>query len=221
MKIGVVGLGTFGSHLVRELAELGVEVLAVDSEEACVDGVKEDAAFAAALDVTDRGALERLPLAELDAVIVTIGENFRSAMLVTAHLLHLKPKRLICRAGSATHGQLLRALGISEIIEPEAVAAAQVAHAMAYRGGLGSYELAEGHSILEVSAPPTLVGKTLGELDLRQKHQVNLVTVKRRATAGGAYQVVGVPGPDFAFAVGDVLVLFGAEDRLRDFTARG
>jgi trk system potassium uptake protein len=219
MKIGVVGLGSFGSHLVRELAELGVEVLAVDSDEACVDAVKNDAAFAAVLDVTDREALERLPLKELDAVIVTIGDNFRSAMLVTAHLLHLKPRRLVCRAGSPTHGQLLRALGIEELIEPEAVAAAQVAMSLAFRGVRGSYELAEGYSILQVTAPAWVVGRTLGDLDLRQEYQVNLVTVKRHDGGSSKDAVVGVLGPEFIFIEGDVLVLFGAEERLRKFIA--
>lgn len=216
MKIGVVGLGTFGSHLVRELAEMGMEVLAVDKREACVDAVKDDAAFAAVVDVTSRDALERLPFADLDAVIVTIGDDFKSAMLVTAHLLALKPKRLVCRAASETHEQLLAALGVKEILVPERVAAGQVAARLAFRGVTGAYEVAEGFVVHEMTPPAEVIGKTMKELNLRGNYGLNLITVKRRDTMGRV-TVVGVPGPDFAIAEGDVLVLFGSDKALRRF----
>lgn len=216
MKIGVVGLGTFGSHLVRELAETGVEVLAVDKREACVDAVKNDAAFAAVMDVTAREALERLPISELDAVVVTIGDDFRSAMIATAHLLAMKPKRLICRAASETHEQLLAALGVREILVPERVAAGQVAARLAIRGVTGAYEVAEGFNVHEMQPPASAVGRTMKELNLRGNYEINLITVKRR-DAKGRVTVVGVPGPDFALQEGDVLVLFGSERALRRF----
>lgn len=218
MKIGVVGLGTFGSHLVRELAEMGVEVLAVDNREACVDAVKNDAAFAAVLDVTSREALERLPIADLDAVVLTIGDDFRSAMLATAHLLALKPKRLICRGASDTHQQLLAALGVKEIVVPESVAACQVAARLAIRGVTGSYEVAEGFNVHEMTPPAHAIGKTMKELNLRGNYEINLITIKRRDLKGRVH-VVGVPGPDFAVAVGDVLVLFGSDKALRRFAS--
>jgi trk system potassium uptake protein TrkA len=217
MKIGVIGLGSFGCHLVRELADLGVEVLAVDQEDARVDEIKHDAAFACTLDVTDAAALARLPLGDLDAVVVAIGEDFRSAMLVTAHLLNLKPKRLVCRAASATHAQLLRALNVTDIIEPESVAAARVAVSLALKGVSGSYELTESYQILEIAVPAALVGRTLASVDLRKNHELNLVTVKRRNTPTEPVVAVGVPPPDFVFRAGDVLVLFGAEKDLRTF----
>lgn len=216
MKIGVVGLGTFGSHLVRELAEMGVEVLAVDNRESCVDAVKDDTAFAAVVDVTSRDALERLPIADLDAVILTIGDDFKSAMLATAHLLALKPKRLICRAASETHEQLLSALGVREIVVPERVAAGQVAARLAIRGVTGSYEVAEGFNVHEMTPPAHAVGKSMKELNLRGNYEINLITIKRR-DAKGRVHVVGVPGPDFAVAAGDVLVLFGSDKALRRF----
>lgn len=217
MKIGVVGLGTFGTHLVRELAEIGVEVLAVDRREACVDAAKNDAAFAAVLDVTTRDSLERLPIAELDAVVVTIGDDFRSAMLATAHLLAIKPKRLICRAASETHEQLLVALGVKEILVPERVAAGQVAARLGFRGVTGAYEVAEGFNVHEMTPPTKAIGKTMKELNLRGNYEINLITIKRRDSKGRV-GVVGVPGPDFAIREGDILVLFGSETALRRFT---
>jgi trk system potassium uptake protein len=217
MKIGVVGLGSFGRHLVRELADLGIEVLAVDNREDCVDAVKEVAAFAVMLDVTDRHALERLPIGDLDGVVVAIGEDFRSAMLVTAHLMQLKPKRLMCRAASGTHAQLLRALGIQEIVEPEVLAAGRVAAALAFKGVTGSYELTERYRIIEVTAPERIVGRSLSDLHLRREFDLNLVTVKRRHPSSGKIYAVGVPAPDLVFAEGDVLVLFGAEGDFRRF----
>ncbi len=216
MKIGVVGLGTFGSHLVRELAETGVEVLAVDKRESCVDAVKNDAAFAAVMDVTARDVLERLPIGELDAVVVTIGDDFRSAMLATAHLIALKPKRLICRAASETHEQLLAALGVTEILVPERVAAGQVAARLAIHGVTGAYEVAEGFNVHEMLPPARAIGRTMKELNLRGNYEINLITVKRR-DAKGRVTVVGVPGPDFAIQEGDVMVLFGSERALRRF----
>jgi trk system potassium uptake protein TrkA len=131
--------------------------------------------------------------------------------------LNLKPKRLVCRAASATHAQLLRALNITDIIEPEAVAASRVAVSLALKGVSGSYELTERYQILEVAVPTALTGKTLANADLRKSHDLNLVTVKRRNDPASPIVAVGVPGPDFIFRPGDILVLFGAEKDLRKF----
>jgi trk system potassium uptake protein TrkA len=76
------------------------------------------------------------------------------------------------------------------------------------------FELAEGFSLIEVQAPPLVVGKTLRELDLRQKSRVNLVAIKRTEKNADGEEVVkefkAVPLPDERITENDILALAGS-----------
>jgi trk system potassium uptake protein TrkA len=77
-------------------------------------------------------------------------------------------------------------------------------------------EIGEGHSLVEIEAPPALVGRTPAQLALRSKYDVNLVAIKRpllrkpdAARPAGVELIL--PRPDTEIRSGDRLVLLGAE----------
>ena len=76
------------------------------------------------------------------------------------------------------------------------------------------FELADGFSLVEVEAPAGAVGRTLRELDLRQRFRVNLVAIKRMAIGPDGVPVVkefkAVPMPEDIIQANDVLALAGS-----------
>jgi trk system potassium uptake protein TrkA len=178
-KVAVIGVGNFGAHLAVTLAKQGAEVLAIDSSMDRLEDVKDKVTYTVRLDSTEEKALREQGLTELDAVIVAIGDDFEATLLTIVALQNIGVKRIIARATTKTHERILHHLGIEEVISPAVEAAERLADSLMYRGVIDSLELSSDYSIVEVSAPEAFIGKSLGELQLRETFDVNLITIKR------------------------------------------
>ncbi len=218
-KIAVIGIGNFGAHLAVTLAKQGAEVLAIDSSMDRLEDVKDKVTYTVRLDSTEEKALREQGLTELDAVIVAIGDDFEATLLTIVALQNIGVKRIIARATTKTHERILRHLGIEEVISPAVEAAERLADSLMYRGVIDSLELSSDYSIVEVNAPEAFIGKSLGELQLRETFDVNLITIKRieqeprllGLRSRTVEKILGIPTPDMVVQRGDVLVLFATK----------
>ncbi len=218
MKVAVIGLGQFGCQLALALAEDHHEVLVLDEDEKVIDSMKDEVTHAVIGDAEDIKVLDQLDLASMDRVCVTIGEDFAASLLVTGHLQELGVKHIYCRAVNSLHERLLHLMKVDNIIHAEALAARQLAKRMGIRGATRHFALSDDYGIVEMEVPQFLVGMMLAKADLRQRFAINLITVKRGT--GDNRKVLGVPAPDFAFAEGDQLVVFGLEQSIKVFSNR-
>ncbi|MCL5990852.1 MAG: TrkA family potassium uptake protein [Bacteroidetes bacterium] len=224
-KFCVIGLGYFGLNLAMRLTEAGAEVLAIDNQQEKIDGIADKVTHAVCMDTTDIRALQSFGLQDMDAVIVAIGEGFESSIMTTAHLQEIGVKRILNRITSTVHERLLKLMNIEELLVPEAEAASHLAHRLMIPGIIESFEITQDYSIFEIEAPKRTVGNTLLELNLRQEYSLNLVTIKRLKQKRGLltkgekeeYDVIGVPTPETRINSGDILILFGKEDKLKNF----
>lgn len=219
MKFAVIGLGQFGFQLALELADQGHEVIAVDISERIVEEIRDRVAHAVIVDATDIKALEQLSLHDLDGICITIGEDLAVSLEITGILQEMGIDQLYCRVLSPRHERLLGLMKVKEIIQAEALAARQLAKRMGIRGASRHFSLSEKYAIVELKAPEFILGKTIGELDLRGKYGINLITLKRFSSDEKG-TVLGVPHPDWTFEEGDDLVLFGTEDSIKKFPTR-
>ncbi|RFM23410.1 MAG: TrkA family potassium uptake protein [Candidatus Thermochlorobacter aerophilum] len=218
-KVAVIGIGNFGAHLAVTLAKQGAEVLAIDSSMDRLEDIKDKVTYTVRLDSTEEKALRDQGLTELDAVIVAIGDDFEATLLTIVALQNIGVKRIIARATTKTHERILRHLGIEEVISPAVEAAERLADSLMYRGVIDSLELSSDYSIVEVSAPEAFIGKSLGELQLRENFDVNLITIKRveqeprllGLRSRTVEKILGIPTPDMVVQRGDVLVLFATK----------
>jgi trk system potassium uptake protein len=229
MKFCIIGLGVFGKNLARNLTALGVEVLAIDRKEENVSAIKDEVGAAAVMDFDDPSPLERFPLDEMDAVIIAIGDDFEASMLMTARAQDLGAKKLVCRVLSPVHERLLRLMKVDRLVVPEEVAARGLAQSLLMRGVVNSFDLGDGHAIIETPVPKDLVGKKpASDVAVFREADIALVAVKRteRRFLGrlvpeqgeeAKRKVVGFPDATFTLATSDVLVLFGPEKKLRAF----
>jgi trk system potassium uptake protein TrkA len=206
----VVGLGRFGGALARTLIELGTEVLAVDSDARLVQMHSIDLPHVAQVDATDLVALRQLGAHEFDTAVVAIGAGVESSVLVTTALLDLGIERVWAKAISDQHAKILERVGAHRVFRPEAEMGARVAHLVSGRV-LEYLSLDEGFVLAEVVAPPSFVGRALGDIGLRATYRVTVVCVKH-------------PGSTFTYAEsstivrdGDLLVLAGAPGDVERF----
>ncbi len=211
----VIGLGLFGSSIARTLAERGAEVIAVDTDLAKVEAIKDEVAHAVCLDATDPKALTSQNIHEADAIVVAIGEDFEGLLLTSVLLLELKVKRLISRAANAQQRMILEKLGIEEILSPEVTVAKTVAESLLHPSIQTSLPLSDEYEIVEINTPARVVGHTIHEIGLRERYKLNLITIKRKykeeknGEVEGSYKVLGVPQPDTKLQKNDVMILLG------------
>ena len=127
-QVAVIGLGLFGLHVARQLHLAGHEVLAIDSDAANVQQIRDFSSRAVVLDAREKERLDALGIRDFDVVVVSLGERIDASVLVTLHLKELGVKRLIAKAGSEDHGKLLELIGVDEVVFPEREAATRLAH---------------------------------------------------------------------------------------------
>ena len=219
-RIAIIGLGRFGNSLARSLGTSDTEVIAIDRNPNLVAAVKDDVALAVRLDSTDEDALLSQDIDDCDVCVVAIGENFEGALLTTATLKKIGAKRIICRAQTVTHAEIFRRIGADEIVQPEIETGNSLARRLANPQFQDFIELAEGYSLLDIRCPAEFRGKTLSQLQLRSKYQVNLVALKRAVTVQKdgelihTQRITSVPKPDDVMQPDDVLVLVGSHENL-------
>jgi trk system potassium uptake protein TrkA len=221
MRFCIIGLGSFGTHLTRQLSREGHEIVAVDNDPAHIHQLKDEIEFLIQADCTDLNAFHEIPIQACDAVILAIGEDFEASLSIASNVQQLGAKRIISRIINPLHGRLLKLLKIDELIIPEAMAAAWMARSLKTPDLLNTLELGGGHEIAQVLAPNRMVGLTLQEIGLRDRYELNLITIgKSRGVSSSAaghviHRVLGVPQPERRFEADDILVLFGKAQDIR------
>jgi trk system potassium uptake protein TrkA len=207
-RYAVIGLGKFGATVVRSLHARGHEVVAIDRDRPRVQEVRDSSTQAIEADATDQDTLRALGIHDADAVVVSLGERMDASILVTLYLRELGVKHVVVKAVSEDHGKVLHLIGATEIVHPERDTARRVARGLGVRSIVEYLPLAADSSLVELHVPPGFVGQTLAELDIRRRHQVLVVAIKR-----GEGLVIATGG-DERLQAGDVLVLVGRDKDL-------
>lgn len=221
MKVAIIGLGEFGQAMAIGLARGGVEVIAIDSRMERIDAVKDEVAMAVCTDARNRETLKQHGVDQVDVLIAAMGENFEAQVLVVVHATQFGIPRVVARATTADHRLVLLAVGAHDVFDPEEEAARWMSRRLML-GDISSYfEFAEGFSLVEAKAPPSLVGKTLRELNLRNDFRINLVALKRFTKQPDGtlalHEFNPVPRPDQQILENDVLALVGSVLDLANF----
>lgn len=177
-SILLVGLGRFGRHIAEKLNALNHQVMAVDRREGRVDAILPFVTNAQIGDSTNPDFLTSLGIRNFDFCIVAIGDEFQSSLETTSLLKELGAKLVVSRASSDVHAKFLLRNGADEIIYPEKQLANWVAIRYSADHIFDYIELDDDHAIFEIQVPKDWVGKTVGELDVRKKYNINIMGLK-------------------------------------------
>ncbi|MBK9176994.1 MAG: TrkA family potassium uptake protein [Flavobacteriales bacterium] len=158
MKIAVFGLGNFGKHLSIKLTGMGHEVISIDHDMEKVEAIKSEVSYAVCLESNDPQAMSTLPLSDVDAAVVAIGENEGANIMTTALLVNLKVKRVISRAINPLHEMVLNSMGVTDIVHPRK-AAEGLARKLNLRRLVDQFALPGGFIIAEIVVPDSSLAR--------------------------------------------------------------
>lgn len=178
-SILLIGLGRFGKHLAMDLYRLGHEVMAIDDNEERVDEMLPYVTSAQIGDSTNTEFLESLGIRNFDICFVAIGKDFQSSLETTLTLKELGARLVVSRASSNVHSKFLLRNGADEVIYPERQVAKWASIRYSADHILDYIELDDSHAIFEVSVPKAWLGKSIGQLDVRRKYNINIMGVKQ------------------------------------------
>ena len=177
-NILIIGLGRFGKHIAMQLNQMGHEIMAVDLNEERVEKVLPFVTNAQIGDSTDAEFLKTLGIGNYDICFVTIGGSFQNSLETTSLLKDLGARLVISRAERDVHEKFLLRNGADKVVYPEKQVAKWASIRYADDHILDYMEVDASHAIFEVEIPYEWIGKTIGELDIRKKHNINILAVK-------------------------------------------
>lgn len=177
-SILLIGLGRFGRHIAIKLDELNHQVMAVDNNESRVEAVLPYVRNVQIGDATNEDFIRSLGVRNFDVCIVAIGDNFQSSLETTSLLKELGAKMVVSRAARDVHAKFLLRNGADEVVYPEKQLASWTAIRYSADHIFDYVELDEEHGIFEISIPDAWIGKTVGELDIRKKYNVNIMALR-------------------------------------------
>ncbi|MFH1212955.1 MAG: TrkA family potassium uptake protein [Candidatus Neomarinimicrobiota bacterium] len=219
---GVFGLGIFGMEVCRTLAAKGLEVIAIDKDSVAIEKAKNIVSQAILIDSTDEDALRNAPIDDIDVAIVGVGENIEVSILTTALLRKLGVTHIIARAGSDIHAQVLTQIGANEVINIELEEGARVANRLISPDIKDKIYVGKNQVIAEVTAPRSFIGKSIVQLDLRKRYNINIISIKRIRTdiddsgLPSEEEIMNFPSPDLTLKKDDVLVVVGSQNDIED-----
>lgn len=209
----MIGLGRFGSAVARALVEMGQDVIGIDSDPENVARLSDIMTHVIEADATDEKALRAAGIRDVDAAIVSIGENVEASLLIVMSVKELGIEKVIAKATTALHGRILEKIGVSRVIFPERDMGIRLAHSLIVPGVVDYIELSRDFSLVELPAPDEFIGKTLRQLELRARLALTLVAIRR--SGPGEQETTRIsPGPDEPIRAGDMLILLGSNERL-------
>lgn len=180
-NILVIGMGRFGIHVVQELSNLKCDIMAVDTSEVKLRNVSEYVTKTVIGNAADMEFMKTLGVNNFDDCIVAIGDNFQNSLLTVLNLKELGAKRITARAAFESQEILLQKIGADTIVYPEKQLAKQTALQCGTDSIYDFMDLDDDYGVYEMSVPEKWVGKTLMELDLRKKYNINIIGAKANA----------------------------------------
>ncbi len=208
----VIGLGRFGASVARSLVESGHEVLALDVREETVQALAGELPHVVQADATDLGALRQLSVTDFAHAVVCIGTHLEASVLTVLNLAQLGLKDIWAKANSPQHGRIAERVGAHRVIYPEVDMGERVAHLVTGKM-MDFIEFEDGFAIAKTRAPMELHNKTLQLAEVRGRHGITVVGVKRR------HQDFLYAQADTEVKPGDHLIVAGATARIKAFAA--
>ena len=177
-NILLIGLGRFGRHIAIQLSQLGHDIMAIDTDEERVNDILPFVTNAQIGDSTNPDFLKSLGIGNFDICFVTISGSFQNSLETTSLLKELGAKLVISRAERDVHEKFLLRNGADKVIYPEKQVAKWASIRYTDDHILDYMEVDASHAIIEVEVPSGWIGKTVGELDIRKKYNINIMAIK-------------------------------------------
>ncbi|MDN5747565.1 MAG: TrkA family potassium uptake protein [Pseudonocardia sp.] len=212
-RVVVLGLGRFGASLARELVRRGSQVLGIDSDPVLVQRYADELTHTAVTDTTDAEALRQLDVPDFERAVVGIGTELEASILTTAVLVDFEIPHIWAKAISRQHGRILERIGAHHVVLPEHEMGERVAHLVTGRM-IDYIRFEDDFAMVKTLAPHDIIDRTLTESDIRRRHRITVVGIKR----GGEEFTYATQ--DSTVRAGDLLIVSGRINDVEAFANR-
>ena len=209
-SFAVIGLGQFGRSVVKELADNGMDVIAIDNNEQTAKEVAVDLPTTFIADSTDEKALKELGIGDVDAAIVAFGDNQEASVLTTVILRELGVKNIIVRVDDDYYVPIMKKLGATEVITPQKAAGSALANRIGNEDFQEYYKLDNKYSVVSIIINPGFFPQTLKDMNPKNVYGVNVVLIRR---ANKSF----VPGGNDSLLPDDIVYVVGTTKEIYAF----
>lgn len=199
----IIGAGQFGTHIAKRMEEMRCEVMVVDINEECINDIMDYVTNAQIGDGTNEEFLRTLGIDNFDVCFVTLGRHFQSSLETTSLLSELGAKRVVSRATNDVQMKFLLRNGADEVVYPEKQTALRIATKYASDNILDYFHLENDIYLYELKVPREWCGKKLGQIDIRKKYNINVLTIKRSGKVLIPSAETVIQPDDVAFVLGE------------------
>lgn len=207
-SFAVIGIGRFGASVAQTLCTLGHEVLAIDRDETRIAAIADLVTHAVVADTTDERALKRIGVRNFDCIIISVGDDIRTSILTTVLVKEQGAQYVIAKASDRLHARLLEKTGADKVVLPEHEAGVRLARSLVSGSIIDYLDLSDEYSINETLIPTPWIGKTLVELNVRNRFGVSVIAIRR------GEDILVTLDPKAPLHAGDVLVMIGSNESL-------
>ncbi len=205
----IIGMGTFGHHLCRELAKQHCEIMSVDAAAEAVEDVLGIVVSAKVGDCTSEEVLRSFGVADFDACFVCVSSDFKNSLQITSLLKELGARKIICKANDDIHKKFLLRNGADQVIYPEQEAAVSLAVSESSDDIFDCIPLTAEYSIYEMKVPASWVGKSIMELSIRSQYRLNVLALKTETS------IQPMPGASHVFREDEHMMVMGLVEDVR------
>ncbi len=175
----VFGLGRYGFAVAKELVSHGAEVLAIDLDENIVNSAIADIPYCKCADITDAEVIRRLGIPNMDVVIIAMANNLEASVMAVMLCKEVGIKTIIAKCSNETHGKILSKVGADQVVFPERESGIRLAKNLLSSGFIDLIELSNDVSLIELAVKPEWEDKSLVELNLRKKYDINVIAIRQ------------------------------------------
>lgn len=212
----VIGMGSFGRTIAKELEKSGHQVLIIDKDEKVVNDMADFVTDARVGDSTDENFLRAAGVKNYDCAVVCISSNINASILTTLFIKEIGVPKVIVRASNEHECRVLEKIGADEIVYPERDMGEKLAYTLDKNNVVERLTFSNEYSIVERKVPRSWVGKSIIELNVRRKYGINIIAVSNSEMT----EFDMTPMPDRVFVEGEIITLIGANKDL-DKIAKG
>lgn len=205
----VIGLGTFGFEVAKQLFKQGHNVMAIDKNAITIHNIQEYVTVAINTDVSDTAVIDELEIFKYNKIILGLGSNLEALILTIAYLKNKGAKYIISKANTELQKQVLLKVGADEVILPEKEVANKLCERLDNPNFLEKFVLDNNILLMNVKVPAKFDNKTLQELDLRNKYNITVLIRKHEGNS------VVINNAKFILNEGDEIFVAGEEKNIK------
>lgn len=199
----IIGAGRFGLHLTLKFLELGNTVMVVDKDEKIVENLPPIIENVMIADCTSEKVIDSLGINNFDLCFVAIGDDFEASVIITSHLQNSGAKHITSKASTNMQIEILKKIGANDVIYPERDLAAKTAVRYNFNNIMDFTAISEDYAIYELIVPFDWVGRSVSELNVRNKYNINILAIKKESV------MHPLQDAKYKFAADDVIVIMG------------